>query len=175
MSSSDAPPAATNGSPPAVDVLEEDIITVPGQLYALVSFVSPDGRQKSAQCGMKIRGVFNTRDEAAAHVKRLQRTDPLFDIYLLDLYKWVAIPPDPTKIDDHQYQESYLQDLVQNYRENQELAKKHFQERKEIVQTKGLAADPDASVPFPADDPHPSAAIAPDDKGKELAEASSSR
>ena len=165
--------ASSEQQPDILDILEEDFITVPGQLFALVSFVSPDGRQKSMQCGMKIRGVFNTRDEAAAHVKRLQRGDPNFDIYLLDMYKWVAIPPNPTKIDDHQYQESYLQELIQTYRENQELAKRHFQERKELVSQKGLEADEDGSasgsgasgsgsgsgatfsVPYPdEDDPH---------------------
>ena len=135
-----------------VDILEEDLITVPGQLYALVSFVSPTGNQKNAQCGMKIRGVFPTRDEANAHVRRLQKTDPKFDVYLVDMYKWLVVPPDPSQIADQQFQEKYLQDLVSSYHENQLAAKQHFEERKQAVMLEGLDKNllPQERIPAPA-------------------------
>lgn len=140
-----------------VDHLQEDFVTVPGQRFALVSFVSPSGKQKSEQCGMKLRGVFNTRDEANAHVKRLQREDNLFDIYLVEMYKWLAIPPQLEKISDVQYQETFLNDLISSYKDNQELAKQHFQERKERVLKEGLDSTLDESerIVIP-DDSHPS-------------------
>jgi len=53
--------------------LEQDYLTVPGQLFACVSFVGPDLPQKNEKFGMKIRGCFATRDEAARHAKRLQK------------------------------------------------------------------------------------------------------
>ena len=70
------------------ETLEQDFITVPGQLYALISLVGPDSPQKTDKMGLKIRGVFNTRDEAGLHAQRLQKSDPTFDIYVVDMYKW---------------------------------------------------------------------------------------
>jgi hypothetical protein len=120
------------------DVLEEDVITVPGQLYALVSFVSPTGNQRNDKFGMKIRGCFATRDEANAHVRRLQKFDNAFDIFLVDMYKWLLIPPDANDVDGQEYQEEFLQTMVKGYHENQSLAKQHFLERKQAVMEEGL-------------------------------------
>lgn len=119
--------------------LEDDYVTVPGQLFALVSFVAPTGtNQRNDKFGMKIRGAFATKDEAHQHVKRLQQADGTMDIYLVDMYKWLLIPPDPTAIDNQEYQEEFLNDLIKGYRENQAMAKQHFQERKEAVKKDGL-------------------------------------
>lgn len=126
-------------TPETIDILEEDIVTVPGQAYALVSFVSPDSSQKSEKCGIKIRGCFASRDEAAAHVKKIQRFDPKFDVYLVDMYKWlVTPPPKPSELGEVEYQEEFLQKLVSGYHENQSLAKQHFEERKASVMLEGL-------------------------------------
>ena len=121
-----------------VDHLEQDVYSVPGQTYALVSFVSPTSNQKNAQCGMKIRGVFGTREEAETYVKRLQKTDPLFDVFLCEMYKWICVPPNVEEIEDVRYQEDYLQDLVSGYKKNQEEAKMKFGERKDRVLKEGL-------------------------------------
>lgn len=119
--------------------LEEDYITVPGQLYALVSFVAPTGtNQRNDKFGIKLRGCFATREDAHAHVKRLQKIDGSMDIYLVDMYKWLLIPPDPNAIDDQEYQEEFLNNLIQGYRENQMLAKQHFLERKQAVKEDGV-------------------------------------
>jgi hypothetical protein len=124
--------------PETVDLLEEDVVTVPGQAFALVSFVSPTGNQRSDKCGLKIRGCFASRDEAAAHVKKIQRFDPKFDVYLVDMYKWLVCPPDPNDVGDHEYQEEFLQKLIKGYHENQLLARQHFEERKASVMMEGL-------------------------------------
>lgn len=171
MSATDAPtmttekPAEKPAEKPTVDHLEEDIITVPGQRFALVSFVGPMARQKTEQCGMKVRGVFATREEAAAHVKRLQKFDPLFDVFMLEVGKWVCVPPDIEKIEDVQYQEEYLQTLISGYKQNQEEARRHFQERKMAVMEQGLDANlsENERLAPPEDDPHPSVAGPRDD------------
>ena len=137
--------------PPTSALLEDDLITIPGQAFALLSVVSPTSNQKSQKCGIKIRGVFGSRPEADSHARKLQRMDPTFDIYLVDMYKWLVIPPDPTAIDDHQYAEGYLNDLFNGYRENQVLARQHFEERKRGVQQDGLDQHllPDERQPEP--------------------------
>ena len=112
------------------ETLEQDFITVPGQLYALISIVGPECPQKTDKLGLKIRGVFNTRDEAGSHAKRLQAADPTFDIYVVDMYKWLLIPPNTDQIEDVTYQEEFLQKMMTEYKENQANAKRMFDERK---------------------------------------------
>jgi hypothetical protein len=110
--------------------LEQDYTTVPGQLFACLSVVGPEAPQKNDKFGIKIRGAFATRDEAASHAKRLQKEDSTFDIYVVDMYKWLLIPPDPVKIEDVHYSNEKLEELMQGYRENQAAAAKMFNERK---------------------------------------------
>ena len=125
--------------------LEQDYTTVPGQLYACISLVGPDLPQKNDKFGLKIRGAFATRDEAANHAKRLQREDATFDIYVVDLYKWLLIPPDRDHIDDVHYNDEKLEELMSKYRENQALAAKMFEERKRDMVAKPL---PIADSPY---------------------------
>jgi len=113
-----------------MSTLEQDYTTVPGQLYACLSVIGPEAPQKNDKFGIKIRGAFNSRDEAASHAKRLQKEDATFDIYVVDMYKWLLIPPDPAKIEDAHYSNEKLEELMTGYRENQAQAAKMFAERK---------------------------------------------
>ena len=113
--------------------LEQDYTTVPGQLYACLSVVGPEAPQKNDKFGIKIRGAFASRDEAAAHAKRLQKEDNTFDIYVVDMYKWLLIPPDPLKIEDVHYQNEKLEEIMSGYKENQSEAARMFNERKRDV------------------------------------------
>ena len=110
--------------------LSTDPIKVPGQNWACVSFVSPTGNQKSKALGMKIRGIFESQQEATDHVKRLIRLDPTFDIYVCEMYNWCLIPPDPEMVSNQTYQDETLNTLISEYRKNQIYAKEHFEERK---------------------------------------------
>ena len=131
------------------DTLEQDFITVPGQLYALISIVGPDCPQKTDKFGIKIRGVFNTRDEAGSHAQRLQKNDPTFDIYVVDMYKWLLVPPDSKQIDDVTYQEEFLQNMMTEYRENQSNAKRMFEERKSgMIEKSKEALEANKSMPY---------------------------
>jgi hypothetical protein len=113
-----------------MSLLEQDYLTVPGQLYACLSIVGPEAPQKSDKFGIKIRGCFASKDEAAAHAKRLQKDDPAFNIYVVDMYKWIMIPPDDSKIEDVHYQNERLEEIMTGYRESQAQAAKMFEERK---------------------------------------------
>ena len=110
--------------------LEQDYTTVPGQVFACLSVVGPECPQKNDKFGIKIRGCFSSRDEAASHAKRLQKEDSTFDIYVVDMYKWLLIPPDASKIDDVHYSNEKLEELMVNYRENQTQAARMFDDRK---------------------------------------------
>jgi hypothetical protein len=117
--------------------LEQDYTTVPGQLYACLSVVGPECPQKNDKFGIKIRGAFNSREEAASHAKRLQKEDATFDIYVVDMYKWLLIPPDPSVINDVHYNNEKLEELMSGYKENQQMAAKMFEERKRDMMENG--------------------------------------
>jgi hypothetical protein len=117
--------------------LEQDYTTVPGQLYACLSVIGPECPQKNDKFGIKIRGAFNSREEAASHAKRLQKEDATFDIYVVDMYKWLLIPPDPTVIEDVHYTNEKLDTLMSGYKENQQMAAKMFEERKRDMMDAG--------------------------------------
>ena len=93
--------------------------------------MGPDAPQKNDKFGIKIRGAFANRDEAANHAKRLQKEDPTFDIYVVDMYKWLLIPPDSAKIEDVHYTNEKLEEIMSGYKENQAQAARMFQERKQ--------------------------------------------
>jgi hypothetical protein len=116
--------------------LEQDYLTVPGQLFACISFVGPELPQKNEQLGMKIRGCFPSRDEAAQHAKRLQKDDALVDIYVVDMYKWLLIPPKRDEIDNVHYQNEKLEEIMTKYRENQSAASAMFEKRKRDMMAK---------------------------------------
>jgi len=160
--------------------LESDYITVPGQLYALISIVGPDMPQKNDQLGLKIRGCFASKDDAAAHAKRLQKDDAMVDIYVVDMYKWLLIPPNRDQIDDVHYQNEKLEEIMSKYRQNQREAASHFEKRKRDMMAKPI----DGPSPYlePGDEnskyyskpdvppiPHPAELI--DDLKKEFPEA----
>lgn len=116
--------------------LEQDYLTVPGQLFACVSFVGPDLPQKNDKFGMKIRGCFQSRDEAGTHAKRLQKEDAIVDIYVVDMYKWLLIPPDREQIEDTHYQNEKLEEIMSKYRANQSQAAAMFEKRKRDMTAK---------------------------------------
>ena len=144
--------------------LEPDYLQIPGQNFALVSFVGPEFcRQKSGQFAMKVRGVFATEEEAKTYVKRLQRSgDNVVDIFLVSMYNWVPCPPDPMAVQSQEYQEQFLQDLMTGYAESQRSAKEIFNDRKEKVMKDGLDAHlaenekiPPPTGPLPASEKMP--------------------
>lgn len=136
--------------------LEQDYTTVPGQVFACFSIVGPECPQKNDKFGIKIRGAFATRDEAANHAKRLQKEDPTFDIYVVDMYKWLLIPPDSSKIEDVHYTNDKLEEIMTGYKENQAQAARMFNERKQGMADKtGFAPGDDNSTFYTKPDEAP--------------------
>lgn len=117
---------------------ETDYVTVPGQLFACLSVVGPECPQKNDKFGIKIRGAFSTRDEAERHAKRLHKDDATFDIYVVDMYKWLLIPPDLDKLEDIHYTNEKLEEIMTKYKENQRMAASMFEQRKRDMLAKPI-------------------------------------
>jgi hypothetical protein len=133
--------------------LETDYTTVPGQIFACLSIIGPEAPQRNDKFGIKIRGAFATRDEAANHAKRLQKEDPTFDIYVVDMYKWLLIPPDPTKIEDVHYTNEKLEEIMTGYKENQSQAARMFNERKNAMANQITPGDENSKFYTKPDEP----------------------
>lgn len=127
---------------------EIDYVTVPGQLFACISIVGPDCPQKTDKFGVKIRGAFSSREEANKHAKRIHKEDATFDIYVVDMYKWLLIPPDRDRIEDVHYTNEKLEEIMTKYKENQRMAAAMFEQRKKDMMAKPL----DGSFTTPADE-----------------------
>ena len=122
--------SSSSSHPLVVDHLEEDLVQIPSQRYALISIVSPQSNQKFETCALKIRGVFATEDEARRHATRLSSTYTTFDVYMVDMYKWLPIPPSIDLVEDRVYQDGRLNELIQGHKDQQILVKQHYEDRK---------------------------------------------
>mgnify|MGYP001410053683 CR=1 FL=1 len=87
------------------EYLSTDVLQVPNQKFALVSFVSPESNQKHPKLAMKIRAVFPTVEEAREHSARIMKKNKWFDVYVVEMYNWVLIPPNPDDIQDQEHQD----------------------------------------------------------------------
>lgn len=80
--------------------------------------------------GFKVRGVYETLREAQVRGEVLRRKDPNFDNFLFQVGYWCPWHPRADLIQDEQYAESQLNDLVKNYKLNQEQKEEFFASEK---------------------------------------------
>jgi hypothetical protein len=92
--------------------------------------------------GIKVRGVFASEAEAASRAKRLQKSDPSFNIYLGSVGKWMAWEPDPNKVADQEYANDELNTLMKKYRENEESRDQFYTEQKRSRVAAATAGNP---------------------------------
>jgi hypothetical protein len=83
--------------------------------------------------GIKVRGVYDTEKEAQIRAKQLQRKDKNFNVYVGQVGFWLPWNPAPHTIEQQEYFENELNELVQKYKENQADKEDHFRENVEYV------------------------------------------
>lgn len=142
-----------------IDNLKEDIV-IPNQKYVCLSFISPEGIANCNIRSVKVRGVFESYEEATAHAKYLQGVDPDFNVFIGEVGKWLPWDPEPSEgAKDQYYYEEEMQKLMKGYKENLANAKKEMESRK---------TQPTSSLPtLPSKDPRKEKQMA---KMKELLE-----
>ena len=113
-----------------VDYLTEDL-PIPRQNYVCMSFLSPEGIKNCTLRGLKIRGVYATKEEAKERCEELQKLDPNFHVFVGEVGKWLPWDPDPNSSQDQVYQEKELNDLMKGYNDNLQQARKMQEQRKE--------------------------------------------
>ena len=70
--------------------------------------------------GLKIRGTYPSKEEAIARSKKLQRMDPIHNIFVAEVGKWLPWDPEPSQIAEQEYAEEKLNTLMKKYKENEE-------------------------------------------------------
>jgi hypothetical protein len=79
--------------------------------------------------GVKIRGVYNTYEEANVRSKVLQRLDSQFDVFVGQVGYWLAWHPDSNKIENCEYLNEDLNTLMKEYKANEQKRDMFYQEQ----------------------------------------------
>jgi len=110
--------------------------------------------------GIKVRGVFSSEAEASVRAKRLQRSDPNFNIYMGSVGKWMAWEPEPGKVTTQEYANEQLNTLMKKYKDNEDARETFYNEQKtkrvgtartRDVTSAGLEGNFDSMFSGPAD------------------------
>lgn len=81
--------------------------------------------------GLKVRGVYSTHKEACARAKKLQQNDPVHNVYVGQVGYWLPWDPEPSRVQEQEYAEKELNELMKRYKENQEKRKELFEAEKD--------------------------------------------
>eukprot|EP00960_Hanusia_phi_P053851 762478-Hanusia_phi.AAC.2 len=79
--------------------------------------------------GIKVRGVYDTIDEARHRCDVLRKKDGKFDIYVSQVGCWIPIAVNPNNIENQEWNETQLNTLMMNYNKNKEAKDQLFAER----------------------------------------------
>jgi hypothetical protein len=80
--------------------------------------------------GLKVRGVYGSEAEAQLRAKKLQKSDPNFNIYMGSVGKWMAWDPDPSRVPNQEYANDQLNTLMGKYRDNEQARDEFYTEQK---------------------------------------------
>ena len=92
--------------------------------------------------GVKIRGVYDTYNEAIHRCKTLQKIDPAFNVYVGQVGFWLPWDPEPHDIADQEYADDQLNTLMKKYKENEKTRDELYAEHKVLRMGEGKTKKP---------------------------------
>jgi len=95
------------------DFVDSNRTVLENEFYAINEF-------RTTVRGLKIRGTFSSKEEAVARSKKLQRMDPVHNIFVAEVGKWLPWDPEPSQVGEQEYAEEKLNTLMKNYKQNEE-------------------------------------------------------
>jgi hypothetical protein len=101
-----------------IDCLDEDVV-IPDQIYALMSFVSPEGVMNCNVRGVKVRGVYATRQEADTACEKLKKQDKYFDIFVGEVGKWLPWDPTSKQVKEEKHRNKKLDKIMNKIHQNE--------------------------------------------------------
>tara|TARA_Y100000389_G_scaffold85631_1_gene82366 strand:- start:269 stop:874 length:606 start_codon:yes stop_codon:yes gene_type:complete len=69
--------------------------------------------------GLKVRGVYNTHEEAKVRAQLLQRMDRSHNVFVGQVGYWLPWDPNPEGVHESEYMESELNTLMKQYKQNE--------------------------------------------------------
>ena len=93
--------------------------------------INKELKSRNNMRAVKVRGVYDSIEETQRNAARLQKLDRSFHIFSGQVGYWLPFDPDPNQIQDQQYMESQLNDLIKTYNNNQSDTKEFFEERRQ--------------------------------------------
>ena len=89
--------------------------------------------------GFKARGNFSSQEEAELRAKLLRESDPHFDVFVGPIGTWLPWEPEAYKTGRVEYMEEELNQLAQEKKKNETIAKTAFEQR--VKETKQKAVE----------------------------------
>lgn len=114
------------------DYLDEDTILPKEQKFVCLSYLKTEDKKLR---GLKIRGSFETYNEACIQAKKLQEVDKYFDVFVGEVGKWLPISSDAK---DEEFGNEQLNNIMKDYKTNQEKAKIFYEKQKNEKLVKSL-------------------------------------
>lgn len=122
---------------------DADRVVVPQCNYVILSVIERDLELQSMDtpegCFMvKLRGVFNYKEEAEKKLEQLSKLDTDVDMYVADCYRWLMLPVEKNAIKDVRYREEYLQEMFSSYQTSQQEAQQFIKQQERDDMAKKL-------------------------------------
>jgi hypothetical protein len=80
--------------------------------------------------GLKVRGSYDTYNEAVARAKTLQKLDPSFNVYVAQVGFWLPWDPEASDVQDQEYADDQLNQLMKKYKDNESQRDQFYEEMK---------------------------------------------
>jgi hypothetical protein len=81
--------------------------------------------------GIKIRGVYNTMEEAKKRCEQIRQFDKVFNVFVGEVGAWLPWDDDPETAEEAVYAEEKLNQLMKSFKEQQIKAKEYHEIRKQ--------------------------------------------
>ncbi len=88
--------------------------------------------------GVKVRGTYNTIDEANKRAADIQRLDRNFNVFVGQVGYWLPFDAEPSDVANNEYLEKDLNELMKQYKSNQIKKEVFYQEQIDETKKKAL-------------------------------------
>ena len=95
-----------------------------------LEYTSQNGFQTSIR-GFKVRGSYASLEEAKNRAQAIRKFDENFNVYIAEVGCWCPWSPNPDDITDQEYNETQLNTLMKQYKQNQEDKDAHYRIRQQ--------------------------------------------
>jgi hypothetical protein len=104
-----------------------------------------DNNFQTTMRGIKVRGTFDTIEEAKNRSEFLKKIDDKFDIFIGQVGCWCPWSPNPNDLQNQEYGETQLNTLMKKYKENMENKDEVFEKRKQEAVNSSSTNDTDVN------------------------------